>query len=79
MFIIDFILEVVGYTTARLLLPIISLGSIRVQTVSSDETGFNWFGFKRLEGGGFVCQAPMAGWIGLIPWTLMFIAMFAIA
>jgi hypothetical protein len=29
--IIDFILEVIGYTTARLLLPLITLGSVQVQ------------------------------------------------
>ncbi|MDX3925925.1 MAG: hypothetical protein QHC90_09010 [Shinella sp.] len=48
MIIIDFILEVIGYTTARLVLPLITLGKVRVQSLSSTETGFNWLGFKRV-------------------------------
>ena len=79
MVVLDFILEIIGYTTARILAPIITFGSVRVQRVSSDETDFNWAGFKRNESGGFLLQAPMAGWIGLIPWTALFIALFAIA
>ena len=79
MLVVDFILEVIGYTTARILLPIVSLGNLRVEQVSSNETGFNWAGFKRGENGGFMCQAPMAGWIGLIPWTVLFVTLFAIA
>lgn len=71
MIIIDFILEVIGYTTARLVLPLITLGKVRVQPVSSSETGFNWLGFKRFPDGSLICQAPMAGWIGLLPWLLV--------
>jgi hypothetical protein len=79
MFIIDFVQEVIGYTTARILLPIISFGNVRVQKLTSDETGFNWAGFKREPNGGFVCQTPMAGWIGLVPWAFLLIAIFAAA
>ncbi|OOO17959.1 hypothetical protein EFR00_32715 [Rhizobium sophoriradicis] len=71
MIIIDFILEVIGYTTARLMLPLITLGKVRVQSVSSTETGFNRLGFKRVPDGSLICQAPMAGWIGLMPWVLV--------
>jgi hypothetical protein len=77
MVVVDFILEIIGYTTARVLLPIITFGSVQVERVSSKETGFNWAGFKRNESGGFMLQAPMAGWIGLIPWTALFVALFA--
>lgn len=77
MIIIDFILEVIGYTTARLVLPLITLGKVRVQSISSTETGFNWLGFKRVPDGSLICQAPMAGWIGLIPWVLVVVVLIA--
>jgi hypothetical protein len=79
MVVVGFILEIIGYTTARITLPIITFGNVRVQRVSSKDTDFNWAGFKRHESGGFLLQAPMAGWIGLIPWTALFVALFAIA
>ncbi|THV19760.1 hypothetical protein [Peteryoungia ipomoeae] len=71
MFIIDFIFEVIGYTTAKLVLPLITFGKVRVQSISSTERGFNWLGFKRATDGSLICQAPMAGWIGLVPWLLV--------
>lgn len=79
MIIIDFILEVIGYTTSRLVLPLITLGKVCVQSVSSTETGFNWLGFKRVPDGSLICQAPMAGWIGLIPWVLVVALLITIA
>ncbi|MGH0218406.1 hypothetical protein NKY66_31730 [Sinorhizobium meliloti] len=79
MIIIDFILEVIGYTTARFVLPLITLGKVRVQSLSSTETGFNWLGFKRVPDGSLICQAPMAGWIGLIPWVLVVVLIVTIA
>ncbi|MBB4112337.1 hypothetical protein FHT80_001656 [Rhizobium sp. BK226] len=71
MIIIDVIFEVIGYTTARLVLPLITGGKVRVQAISSTETGFNWVGSKRVPDGSLICQAPMAGWIGLIPWVVV--------
>lgn len=70
MFIVDFIHEVVGYTTARFALPVLTFGKVRVEKISSSETGFGWLGFKRSTDGSYLCQAPMAGWIGLLPWVL---------
>lgn len=77
MFIVDFILEVIGYTTARILLPLISFGKIRVEAVSSNERGFNWLGFKRTSDHGFLCETSMAGWIGLLPWALLIVAILS--
>lgn len=70
-FIVDFILEAVGYTTARIIVPLISFGNVRVQALSSHETGFNWLGFKGIASGGFLYQTTMAGSIGLLPWALL--------
>ncbi|MFS8045363.1 hypothetical protein [Rhizobium sp. BR 314] len=71
MLVVDFILETLGYGTSRIILPLISLGWVEVQALSAGETGFNWLGFKRITSGGFLCQAQMAGWIGLLPWALL--------
>lgn len=73
MIIVDIILEVIGHTTARLVLPIITLGKVRVQSITSAERGFNWLGFKRNSDGSLICQAPMAGLIGLLLWMLIII------
>ncbi|ASR08881.1 hypothetical protein CHY08_18260 [Rhizobium leguminosarum bv. viciae] len=71
--------EAIGYSTARLVLPIITLGKVRVQSITSAERGFNWLGFKRNRDGSLICQGPMAGLIGLLLWTLaiIFIVRFA--
>lgn len=55
MIIFDFILEVIGYTTARLVLPPITLGKVRVQSKSSTEIGFNWLDFKCVPDGSLIC------------------------
>jgi hypothetical protein len=75
--VVDFLLEVIGHTTARVLLPLASLGKIRVQGVSSAEGGFNWLGFKRGPDGSLLCESSMAGWIGLLPWVLLIAAIIS--
>ncbi|MBO9125681.1 MULTISPECIES: hypothetical protein [unclassified Rhizobium] len=77
MLVVDFLLEVIGYTTARMLLPLASRGRIRVQGISSGEGGFNWLGFKRAADHSLLCEASMAGWIGLLPWVLLIAAIIS--
>nr|WP_040326269.1 hypothetical protein [Aurantimonas manganoxydans] len=60
--------DVVGYTTARLLLPALSFGKLRVQTLRSSEGGFNWFGFRHETDGRILVESNMAGWLGLFVW-----------
>ncbi|MGK9055603.1 hypothetical protein [Neorhizobium petrolearium] len=79
MIIIDFIFEVIGYTTARLVLPFITFGKVRVQSISSTEAGFTWLGFKRVPDGSWICQGPMAGWIGVSLWALVVAFVLTIA
>ncbi|QRY68756.1 hypothetical protein JVX98_10935 [Ensifer sp. PDNC004] len=64
----DIIVGVLGYTTARLVLPIITLGKVRVQPISSSERGFNWLGFKRARDGSLMCHMDLAGMIGVCLW-----------
>jgi len=77
MFVSNFLLTVIGYSTSRFLLPFLSFGRIAVQEPTSDEQGFNNFGFKRISGHRLLCHTSVAGCIGLIPWLVMLmVAMF---
>lgn len=69
----DVISEIVGYTTARVLLPILSFGKLRVQRIRSDEWGFNWLGFRREPDGSFLVGSSMAGWLGLFLWLAVLV------
>ncbi|MBB4349337.1 hypothetical protein [Aliirhizobium cellulosilyticum] len=73
MLFLNFLLAVVGYTTAKVTLPIISLGTVQVQTADSQEDGFNWLGFKRSADNGLLCHTSVAGCLGLIPWIALII------
>ncbi|MEX3011952.1 hypothetical protein [Hoeflea sp. TYP-13] len=72
----EIIVEVVGYLTAKILIPIISFGTIRVQKFTSSETGFNSFGFKREPRGTLLCSVTAAGWLGVLMWVLFFVAAY---
>jgi hypothetical protein len=61
----------IGYTTARILLPTLTFGKVKVEALSFDETGFNWLGFKRRSDGVLLCDAYSAGWIGVLIWVLL--------
>jgi hypothetical protein len=76
---IDVILGFLGYTTARLVLPIITFGKVRVQSITSAERGFNWLGFKRVDDGSLICHADLAGLFGVMLWIFVpvLIATFA--
>jgi hypothetical protein len=75
----DFILDVVGYTTARLLLPTLTFQKVKVDVLSSSEAGFNWLGFKRLSNGALLCDANSAGWIGALFWPIVLAVVIAAA
>ncbi|MXN64717.1 hypothetical protein GR183_07350 [Stappia sp. GBMRC 2046] len=62
--------DIIGYWTARLIVPMASFGRIQVQTMSSNERGFNTLGLKRRPGGTFLLQDTVAGWVGCGFWLL---------
>ena len=61
MAILDFIVDVVGYTTSCVLLPILSFQKVQVDSLVEERGGFNWLGFKRLADGSLLCDATSAG------------------
>ncbi len=78
MFVYDVLLEAVGYSTARILLPIVSFGYISAEPISSEEKRYNWLGFKSSKDSRYLCDATMAGWLGLIPWVVLIVVLFAV-
>lgn len=73
MLVVDFLLDIIGYGTARMLLPLLTFGRIRVEAVKSRDAGFNSLGFKRLPGGELLCASDLAGWVGVLIWALLLV------
>lgn len=71
------ILDALGYTTARLLIPILTFGRVRVQPLRAEPQRHSWFGFARGADGSRQLEATMAGWYGLFFWIAVVIAMLA--
>ena len=71
MILIEWFLDFVGYRTARLLVPLLSFGTVRVEHLSAAAPGFNWAGFKRDETGRLVMSFMMATLLGGLFWFLM--------
>lgn len=55
----------VGYAVARLVLPLVSFGRLRVGT-ARDSSGFGWVGLRRIEEGRLEIEATFAALIGLL-------------
>ena len=73
-FLVELLLQVLtefmGYLTARFLIPLLSLGWVRVEKFRAKESGFNAFGFKRDRHGVLVCSAQAASFMGICAWLL---------
>ena len=63
-----FLMEVVFYTTARLLLPLLSFGQIRVEQVAENGIAYNWLGLGRDARNQRVLEYTAASWLGLFLW-----------
>ncbi|AZO81333.1 hypothetical protein BLM15_10110 [Bosea sp. Tri-49] len=72
------LLDALGYTTARLLAPILTFGRVRVQALRAEARWHNWFGFSRNPDGSCQLEATMAGWYGLFFWIAMVIVALAL-
>ena len=60
------LIELAGHTVARLVLPLISSGRIRVQPFTAPETGFSGLGYRRDGNGKIELASTTAGLLGLI-------------
>ena len=73
----EFVLDVVGYGTARILIPLLSLGWVRVDSPMEDKGGFNWFGLRREPDGAVLLESCTASWLGVLFLFLMLAAVLA--
>lgn len=69
MFVVDVLVDIAGYHTARVLLPILSMGRIGAASWTSERPG-GWLGCYQDEERRLVFTPPMAGWIGVLMWLL---------
>lgn len=68
MFLLDILFDILGYYTARFVLPIISRGRVRAEKLSVQNTSYNIFGFRKAENRKLYFSFTMAGWIGVFIW-----------
>lgn len=64
MSIFDFLIDMIGYTVARLVLPLFSFHKIYVQPLGSPEWKFNALGFRYDDSGRIEIESTIAGFIG---------------
>ena len=62
----DLLIDVIGYTTARLVLPLLSFGRIYAEPLSSPSKRFNALGYRRDDGGRIELAESVAGFVGFI-------------
>jgi hypothetical protein len=66
------VLQIAGYVTARVVVPIISLGFASVEPAPKGVRVYpKWHGFHRASGGRIVIDAEMGALLGLIFWVLI--------
>ena len=73
--IFDFLIDMVGYSVARLLLPALSFHKISVQPFDSPEKRFNAFGYRYNDNGRIELESTIAGFIGFVVCLLAFFAL----
>jgi hypothetical protein len=76
--IIDFIVDIIGYTTSRILLPALTFKKNQVDALVPEQIGFNWLGFRRVSDGTLLCDSTTAGWIGTFFWAFVLVVIVAI-
>lgn len=75
--ILEAILQVFGYMTACVVVPVLSLGRIAIEHDGRPRRARpRWHGFHRAEAGGYVIDADMASLLGLLFWVAVGIAAY---
>ena len=74
MCIFDDLIFVIGYTVARLVLPLFSFHKIYVQPLNSPEWGFNALGYRCDDSGRIEIESTIAGGIEFVIFLIAFFA-----
>jgi len=64
--ILDLLWWVIGYGTARLILPLVSFGKVQVRPLESRGEGSGWLGYRRNDSGHLEIEPTPACGIGLV-------------
>lgn len=56
----------IGYGVARLILPLVSFGKVRVAPLDMSGSGFSWLGYRRNDSGHVEIEPTLGVAIGLI-------------
>lgn len=65
-FFFDLFIDLIGYSVARLALPLFSFGRIYAQSSSSSDNGFNMFGYRHDGKGRIEISWIVASSLGLV-------------
>lgn len=64
------VIEFFLHRTARIVVPLLSFGRIKVEEIYTDDIAFNWLGLKRLPSGRFLLSSLMSKLAGTLFWLL---------
>ncbi|WP_315704557.1 MULTISPECIES: hypothetical protein [unclassified Bradyrhizobium] len=73
--IFDAMIEALGYTVARLVLPLVSFGRVHVQPLNSAQKSFNVLGYRSDGTGHIEIEETIAGFIGFVIFLIGFFAL----
>lgn len=73
MFVVEFLIEMVGHTVARWVLPLLSAGKIYVQPLNAPFGQFNALGYRYDKDGRIEVDSTVSGWIGFFVCLILFI------
>ncbi|MEP5765853.1 MAG: hypothetical protein ABJ308_14755 [Halieaceae bacterium] len=69
---LELVLQLIGYFTARILFPLLTLGYITVSPVAKGIKVYpKWHGFNRASNGKIVLHEEMGALLGIIFWFLV--------
>ncbi len=74
---LELLLQVFGYWTGRIVVPVLSLGLIRIEHVDSARRSRpRWHGFHRAKSGGFIIDEDMTVFLGVLFWIAAGVAAY---
>ncbi|WP_377829719.1 hypothetical protein ACFKHW_09465 [Bradyrhizobium lupini] len=66
--------EFIGCSISRIAIPALSFGKAYVGPLNAPPAAFNWLGYRRDEDGRMVIARDVAGFIGFMIMTVVFLA-----
>lgn len=67
--VIGFFVELLGYGIARVIIPLITLGRVKIDPVSSSSENYNWLGYRK-DAKHIILGPTAAGVLGILIFTV---------